>query len=146
MNIVKATAKDLWAITKFALLLWPEHETQQLYEEMQLYLTDPESALFVAKEDSAVFGFAQCSLRHDYVEGAESAPVGYLEGIFVEESRRRRYVAKMLVEACENFAREKGCREFASDCEIHNQRSIAFHRGVGFTEANRIVCFVKKLE
>lgn len=145
MDIIKATAKDLWAVTKLALLLWPEHETQQLYEEMQCYLTDSESALFVAKEEGAAVGFALCALRHDYVEGTEKAPVGYLEGIFIEENWRRQHVAKKLVEACESFSKEKGCGEFASDCELHNQRSIAFHRGVGFSEANRIVCFVKKL-
>jgi len=145
MNIVQATPKDLWAVTRLALLLWPEQETQQLYEVMQSYQKDPDSALFAAKEDSTVVGFALCSLRRDYVEGTESSPVGYLEGIFVEESRRRHYTAKMLVEACECFAREKGCKEFASDCEIHNQMSIAFHRGIGFAEANRLVCFVKKL-
>ena len=146
MTILHATAKDLWAITKLALLLWPEHETQELYEEMGSYLAGPESALFVAKEENgSVIGFAECALRHDYVEGTEERPVGYLEGIFVEKSYRRRHVAKMLVEACESFVKEKGCKEFASDCELCNQKSIAFHRGVGFDEANRIVCFVKKV-
>jgi aminoglycoside 6'-N-acetyltransferase I len=145
LNIVEATAKDLWAVTRLALLLWPDIEAQQLYEEMHGFLTDPENALFVAKEDGAVAGFAHCALRHDYVEGTDSSPVGYLEGIFVEEVHRGQHVAKMLVEACERFSKEKGCAEFASDCELHNQKSIAFHRGVGFVEANRLVCFVKKL-
>ena len=145
MNIVEATAKDLWAVTKLALLLWPEHETQQLYDEMQHFITDPESALLVAKDDGAVVGFALCALRHDYVEGTAASPVGYLEGVFVEENYRRQHVAKMLVEACEHYAKEKGCAEFASDCELNNLKSIAFHRGVGFDEANRLVCFVKKL-
>lgn len=145
MTILHATVKDLWAITKLALLLWPEHETQEHYDEMERYLSDPDVALFVAKEDHNVVGFAECALRHDYVEGTESSPVGYLEGIYVDKSYRRQHVAQMLVEACEKFAKEKGCKEFASDCEVRNQRSIAFHRGIGFDEANRIVCFVKKI-
>ena len=145
MDIVNATIKDLWAVTKLALLLWPKQETQQLYEEMQSCLTDADSALFVAKEDGAVIGFALCALRRDYVEGTEKSPVGYLEGIFVDESWRGKHVAKMLVEACEGFSKEKGCGEFASDCELRNKKSIAFHRGVGFSEANRIVCFIKKI-
>lgn len=145
MEIVRATTKELWAVTKLALLLWPNHETQQLYDEMLACLNGGESALFVAKENGHVIGFAQSAIRIEYVEGASSSPVGYLEGIFVEENHRQRRVGKALVDACERFAKEKGCLEFASDCELQNVKSIAFHRGAGFNEANRIVCFVKKL-
>ena len=40
---------------------------------------------------------------------------------------------------------EKGCREFASDCELDNEVSLKFHLKVGFAEANRIICFTKQL-
>ena len=39
-------------------------------------------------------GFAQCGLRFDYVEGTDSSPVGYLEGIFVLEEYKKRGYAK----------------------------------------------------
>lgn len=38
---------------------------------------------------------------------------------------------------CEKWAKEKGCKEFASDCEIDNMRSFDFHMTMGFTEANQ---------
>lgn len=41
--------------------------------------------------------FAQCGLRHDYVEGRGSSPVGYLEGIFVEKEYRKQGCAKELL-------------------------------------------------
>ncbi len=72
-------------------------------------------------------------------------PVGYLEGIYVLPGFRGRGVAKMLLNACEEWARDKGCREFASDCELDNTDSLAFHLAVGFREANRIICFARKL-
>ena len=90
-------------------------------------------------------GFAQCQLRQDYVEGTESSPVGYLEGVFVEESHRNSGYARSLLAACEQWAREQGCSEFASDCELTNTQSLAFHLHCGFREANRIICFTKKL-
>lgn len=96
--------------------------------------------------DGVPVGFAQCQLRRDYVEGTDSSPVGYLEGIFVREEYRRRGLARQLLAACEGWARAQGCREFASDCELHNLDSLRFHLGIGFTEANRIICFTKKLE
>ena len=90
-------------------------------------------------------GFAQCQLRHDYVEGTETSPVGYLEGIYVREGARRHGIARQLISACESWAKAQGCTEFASDCELDNMDSQQFHRAVGFEEANRIVAYVKKL-
>lgn len=45
----------------------------------------------------------------------------------------------------EDWARQQGCRELASDCELHNSDSLRFRLASGFTEANRIICFVKAL-
>jgi len=88
-------------------------------------------------------GFAQCQLRTDYVEGTDSSPVGYLEGIFVENEYRKLGYAKELLSECEKWAKEKGCTEFASDCELVNEESLHFHLSMGFEEANRIICFRK---
>ncbi len=104
-----------------------------------------EAACFIKYVDDKPIAFAQCQLRHDYVEGTESSPVGYLEGIFVlEEYRKNGYAAELLA-ACERWAKEKGCSEFASDCELDNADSLRFHLAMGFAEANRIICFKKAL-
>ena len=65
-------------------------------------------------------GLALVSLRHDYVEGCITSPVGYLEGICVKEEYRNKGIASILCKECEKWAKEKGCVEFASDCEINN--------------------------
>ena len=61
------------------------------------------------------------------------------------EGKRRRGVARKLLAACKKWAREQGCLEFASDCELDNAESYKFHLAMGFTEANRIICFTQKL-
>lgn len=38
-----------------------------------------------------------------------------------------------------------GCTEPASDCELDNDESLAFHLSAGFSEANRVICFAKRL-
>ena len=143
--IVKASADNLHQVTDLALKLWPENVPSELEEEMARLLQDRASALFLNFQDGRAVGFAQCQLRHDYVEGTEHSPVGYLEGIYVEPDWRRNGIAGKLLSACESWARQQGCREFASDCEIINSESLRFHLGLGFTEANRIICFTKKL-
>jgi len=50
-----------------------------------------------------------------------------------------------LVVLSEDWARKQGCFEFASDCELNNTESLAFHLKIGFKEENRIICFAKKL-
>ena len=92
-----------------------------------------------------MIGFAQCSLRNDYVEGCSHSPVGYLEGIFVLENYRQKGISRQLLLSCETWAKKQGCREFASDCELDNTQSLSFHLACGFEEANRIICFTKKL-
>lgn len=143
--IRKAKIGDLNAITDLAMKLWPCHEESELAANLAQILEKSDAAFFLAQQDGRNVGFAQCQLRRDYVEGTESSPVGYLEGIFVEETARGQGVAKALISACENWAKENGCREFASDCELSNDASLAFHLALGFEEANRIICFTKRL-
>ncbi|MFD1780641.1 aminoglycoside 6'-N-acetyltransferase [Fredinandcohnia salidurans] len=145
MEIVKATDNDVKAITKLALLLWPDIVENELTSEFSELILDQKAIIFLAKAENVAIGFAQCQLRIDYVEGTESSPVGYLEGIFVKEQYRRIGVAKQLLSACEKWAKSKGCKEFASDVELENNVSLNFHLRNGFQEANRIICLTKKL-
>ena len=143
--IQKAEAKDLPIVAELACKLWPDNTVEEMCAEMGEIFAKADSAFFLAYLEDVPIGFAQCQLRYDYVEGTDSSPVGYLEGIYVEEGCRRQGLARELLGACENWAREQGCREFASDCELTNTQSLRFHLSLGFEEANRIICFTKKL-
>ncbi len=143
--IRKAEIKDLPALAELACLLWPHHTVMEMQVEIAEIMEKPDTVFFLAIMEEMAVGFAQCQLRHDYVEGTEGSPVGYLEGIYVAENCRKQGIAKELLRACENWAKEMGCAEFASDCEVTNSESLRFHMNVGFAEANRIICFVKRL-
>jgi len=143
--IYKAISADASAVARLAVQMWDEHVEAELADEFGTMLAKSDCAIFLYTEEDMPVGFAQCQLRHDYVEGTETTPVGYLEGIFVEAEYRHRGIARALLAACEGWAREMGCTEFASDCEIGNDASLAFHLKLGFAEANRIICFAKKL-
>ena len=58
---------------------------------------------------------------------------------------RHRGIGTRVVHECEKWAKEKGCTEFASDCELDNTVSLRFHLALGFEEANRVICFRKEL-
>lgn len=143
--IRRAQPADAAAVAALALQLWPDHTQQELREEFEPMLAEKEAAVFLAYAGGTAVGFAQCQLRHDYVEGTSSSPVGYLEGIFVAANHRRAGYAGALLKACEGWAREMGCQEFASDCELDNEDSLRFHLRMGFAEVGRIICFQKSL-
>ena len=143
--IKKATNGDGRVLAELAVKMWDSHTVDELEIEFIETLNDEQSAFFIKYVNNIPVGFAQCGLRTDYVEGTESSPVGYLEGIFVKEEYRKNGYAKELSCACELWAKEIGCSEFASDCELDNITSYNFHMAMGFEEANRIICFKKKL-
>ena len=143
--VKKAEAADADNIAGLAVLMWNASTVQELAREFLDVMEQGKGRFFLKYDQGIPVGFAQCTLRYDYVEGTETSPVGYLEGIFVQEAYRRKGYARELLSECERWARENGCREFASDCETANDSSFRFHMAVGFGEANRIICFTKNL-
>lgn len=106
---------------------------------------DENSTCFIKFIDEKALVFANIALRHDYVEGTETSPVGYLEGVYLKENYWKKGYARELVEDCEKWAWEKNCKEFARDCLLENTDSLKFHLAIGFIEVNRIICFKKIL-
>lgn len=143
--IRKAEQKDAPVLAALAIQMWKDDTLTELEEGFSALLKQNDVGLFLKYAEDDCAGFAQCQLRYDYVEGTHTSPVGYLEGIFVEERYRKQGFAKELLHECEDWAKEKGCREFVSDCELSNAGSYRFHIAMGFEEANRILCFRKKL-
>jgi aminoglycoside 6'-N-acetyltransferase I len=127
--------------------LWPHCSDAEHVDEMRSFLSEPERfAQFVSLDDlDQANGFAEASIRSDYVNGTESAPVAFLEGIFVAPNARRRGIARNLVLAVGDWARRRGMVELASDADIANAVSHATHRALGFQETERVVYFRKVL-
>lgn len=144
MLIRKAQPADSLTLARLACRMWA-HEPAELEPEFAEMTQSDEAACFLAFADEEPIGFAQCQLRHDYVEGCETSPVGFLEGVYVAEEHRRGGVARALLAACEAWAKSVGCTEFASDCEIENRDSLHWHLNNGFSEMGRTIWFAKKL-
>lgn len=149
MEYIRADASNLDSVAYLAELLWHKddfEDMEDLKSQLSMTLAGADGAFFLCLDGEVPAGFAQFSLRHDYVEGTEQRPVGYLEGVYVVEQYRRRGVAGRLTRMGETWAAENGCRQMASDCELTNADSLRFHLASGFSEANRIICFVKNID
>ncbi|MGX4687362.1 aminoglycoside 6'-N-acetyltransferase [Vagococcus sp. JNUCC 83] len=145
MKIIQATHHNIKDVIDITSLLWESHSRKELEKEYQEIINKDNAVIFLIYIKAKIVGFAHCQLRYDYVEGTRSSPVGYLEGIFVEEQFRKQGLAKQLLLVCEAWIKEKGCYEFASDSDLNNLESYQFHQASGFTEVNRIICYKKYL-
>ena len=142
--VKKVKCGELHIVAEMAACVWSSSK-EELYDELKESIDKKDTVFFLNYAAGVPVGFAQCKLRYDYVEGTKTSPVGYLEGVFVKQEYRKRGYAKELIAECEQWAKEHGCIEFASDCELDNSASNSFHLKLGFTEVNRIVCFKKNL-
>jgi len=130
---------------RMRLALWPHYSEIEMRAEMDAWLSEPSNATFIAEDGRKTFcGFIEVGQRK-YAEGCKSSPVGYLEGWYVDKHFRGQDVGKMLVMAAEDWAREQGWAEIASDTWLDNETSIRAHLALGYREKDRLVHFSKKL-
>ncbi|MGD6774609.1 GNAT family N-acetyltransferase [Sutcliffiella horikoshii] len=82
-----------------ALDLWPESTEEELHESFHEIMASSWDKILFYRIGNEFVSFIHLSIRVDYVEGTESSPTGYIEGVYVKpEFRRKGYSAK-LVEA-----------------------------------------------
>jgi aminoglycoside 6'-N-acetyltransferase I len=114
---------------------------------MALSLAQPERFLQLVSYDARrqAIGFIEGSIRGDYVNGTESSPVGFVEGVYVVPEWRRKGIARLLFAAIGDWARARGCRELASDALLDNEVSQRAHLALGFRETERVVYFARPL-
>jgi aminoglycoside 6'-N-acetyltransferase I len=125
--------------------LWDDcPDDEQVREIEEIRGSDTEAVFFAERPDGGLCGFLEAALR-SRADGCDSTPVGYIEGWFVDEDVRRQGVGRALVEAAEEWARSKGCRQMASDAELWNGVSHQAHGALGYEEAARLVLFKKDL-
>ena len=138
--------RDSWLALRIAL--WPDEDTTVLAEDVDRMIATPDAdrPAWLAIDESGVIGFAEAALRRDYVNGCETSPVAFLEGIYVAPQARRQGIGRTLDRTVRDWAMLRGCREYASDALIDNRESYAFHAALGFEETERVVYFRRRLD
>jgi aminoglycoside 6'-N-acetyltransferase I len=122
--------------------LWPD--CAEAMHDAELAAAPDANAVLVADVDGELVGFLEASLRA-HVDGCLTSPVGYIEGWYVTPGHRGRGIGAGLVRAAERWARDRGCREMASDVELANEGGQRAHRALGYEETFRVVLFRKSI-
>lgn len=143
-GVRRAAAADLPAWDAMRVALWPDADDTP--EQLLAQLQRDDAGVWLASGDTGeAVGFAEATIRRDYVNGTRTSPVGFLEGLYVHPAWRRTGVGRALVDAIAQWTRERGCSELASDALIDNIESHAAHVAYGFEETERVVYFRKQV-
>ena len=127
--------------------LWPDAAEGDLLREAEAHFAGAGAlqAVFLGETASGEpLGMLELSLR-SVAEGCRASPVAYVEGWYVVPKARRRGVGRGLMAAAEQWARERGYIEIASDAVIDNLISARAHLAIGFAEVERAIHFRKEL-
>ena len=146
MIIRPCTSEHLDGWVKLRQCLWPDETLDDHRSHARSLLKRPNAAGYLACEvDETVVAFAEATLRRDYVNGCNTSPVGFLEGLYVEPRYRKRGLARLLCSAVEDWAKGMGCSEFASDVLLQNELGQRVHEALGFNATDRVVFYLKQI-
>ena len=146
MSIVRANENTLKEWTDLAVLLFPDStfEEELCFHESILKSENEIGLLY--QTDGQYVGFMHLAIRNDYVNGTDASPVLYVEALYVLPEYRTQGIGKEFIKYAEEYAKQRGIKQLASDCFIDNALSENFHKSCGFVEKERVICFVKDVE
>ncbi len=133
--------KLAWGALRHAL--WPHEAAAALTAELD-GLVPGELWGAGAFDGDRLAGFAEAAERARG-DGCDTAPLAWLEGVYVLPPYRRRGLGRRLVGAVEEWAHGRGFAELGSDAELGNMVSRLSHARWGFEETERVVMFRRVL-
>jgi aminoglycoside 6'-N-acetyltransferase I len=151
VSVRVARPADREELARLRTALWPESSAEEHAKELlgiigsKTFGTMPFIELVAEDGGGALVGFLEAGLR-SHADGCDPAhAVGYVEGWYVAESYRKRGIGRRLLVAAEDWAREQGCVEMASDALLGNDVSQRAHEALGYAEVDRCVRYRKTL-
>lgn len=130
--------------------LWSDLSDDENVADVRAILTGrPRSTMpldiLVAEVEGEVVGFVEVGLR-SHADGCDPLqPCGFVEGWYVAPEAMGRGIGRALIVGAEQWAKDRGCVELASDTWANNERSIEAHRALGFDVVDTCVNFKKRI-
>ena len=146
-QIMRAAAVHAQSWAQMRAALWPDASIANHHDDIaDLLARGGDHIAFIALDERGdAIAFAEAALRRDYVNGCDTSPVVFVEGLYVTPEARRQRIASRLIDAVAGWGQAMGCAEMASDADIAHLASHDFHRAAGFVETERVVYFRKAI-
>lgn len=144
--ITPVGASDFEDWKELSLALFKEADPEEMEVELRRTVELEKYQTYFARKQERAVGYATAAIRTDYVEGATTSPVGYLEAIYVDPQFRNQGIAQALYRRVESWCRARGCTEMGSDTWHRNVEAQEFHKRLGFRKEDILVHFYKKID
>ena len=146
-----AKLQDLSKVAAMCHRLWPEASAAEHTRDLAPLLAEgssgslPATVLIAEKPNGGAIGFVEVGLR-SHADGCDpSRAVGFIEGWYVAPEYRRKRIGTRLIAAAEQWARDQGCIEMASDTWLDAADSQSAHQALGYEVVDRCVHYRKRL-
>jgi GNAT superfamily N-acetyltransferase len=102
-------------------------------------MRSPDAALFVAEQSGELIGLAEVYCMQDDRDNRliVAHRYGCVQSLMVRESSRRQGVGKLLMEAAEQWAKEKGVTEIRLDVWEFGEGPLGFYEKLGYRTIKR---------
>ncbi|NLY73051.1 MAG: GNAT family N-acetyltransferase [Tissierellia bacterium] len=142
-HIKRVSSENLNIWANLCNEFWPHHTVEEI---ISAHNDGGFPHEFLYEINNEYVAFMSLSIRSDYVEGKKGRePVGYLEAIYVRTNFQRKGIGRELVDFAKDWSLKEGCSMLASDCQLENSASRAFHNSMGFEEVSVNVHFAMEL-
>jgi len=129
MKIRLAEERDIEAIASLLGQLGYPSRGSDVLSRLRIYLADNRSISMVAEWGDRVIGlisFHRIPLLH------ESGDLGRITALVVDESHRRKGIARSLIQAIEEYGRNNGCARFEVTTNEKRKDAHSLYQAMGY--------------
>lgn len=106
---------------------------QELYSQERMEAELQEKALYVARQNGIVVGYALLEIRNAEVPGLVKRRILIIDELCVSEDLRGQGVGRSMMEEIHTLAKELGCTDLQLSVQPENEAALALYRKCGFT-------------
>ena len=142
IRVRQAVGSDCAAMAKLARQLGYESSREQIAARLDEMRRSEERNVLVAETaGGTIVGWIGMYVFRTVTD----EPRAEISGLVVDETARSRGIGERLLEAAENWAREKGLRAIGLHCNVIRERAHGFYLRHGYRETKTQKVFQKQL-
>jgi GNAT superfamily N-acetyltransferase len=146
MEVVIANFKHLEEVSKLFDQYRVFYQQPSDIESAKAFLQERfhknDSTVLIARDHDLIVGFTQL---YPSFSSVSMKPIWILNDLFVEEAYRKKGVAKLLISAAENFARETGAVRIILATQITNIAAQSLYESLGYIKDQDFYHYAVKL-